>query len=340
MVQRFFIFFLVAFFCITSCQTHDDITIHRGFYFWKSRFALDSAEANAVKQLKTEQLYIKFFDVGWDALQKKPEPIAKIDFVQPIPEGVEVVPVVFITNETLQQAGPNDIATLALNIPKLISSILSNNKQSDPATIQIDCDWTASTKDKYFLLLKQLRKTTFFQNKILSVTIRLHQIKFVEESGIPPADRGLLMCYNMGNLRHAETKNSIIETATLNQYIGNAKKYPLPLDIGLPLFQWWVWFQANEYMGLIHGDQLNLPVDASKKWLCKNDTTINGYTFKAGDWLRFENSPVETNQEVISLLQKQLNTQNLHVILYHLDTKTLSSYEMADLESMYTGFSH
>lgn len=72
----------------------------------------------------------------------------------------------------------------------------------------------------------------------------------------------------------------------------------------------------------------------------QNDTTINGYTFKAGDWLRFEDSPVETIKETISVLQQQLNTQNLHVILYHLDAKTLSSYEMADLESMYTGFSH
>lgn len=334
-----FILFLFIL-ALQACKTHDDIAVHRGFYYWKSRFATDSTELNALRELKTEKLYIKFFDVAWNDLRKSPEPVAKIDFTTAIPAGLEVIPVVFITNETLQQANANDIENLGLNIPKLIGSMLDNSKIRTPNEIQVDCDWTAGTREKYFLLLKQLRKSGLFQNKTLSVTIRLHQVKYVSETGIPPADRGLLMCYNMGNLRKPETKNSIIETATLEQYIGNMKTYPLPLDIALPIFDWWVWFQQNDYKGLIHGDALQLPIDAAKKWRCRKDTTINGYTFKAGDWLRYENSPVETNIQIVSLLKQQLNTKDLNVILYHLDTKTLTHYETSDLESFYTGFDH
>lgn len=337
---RFSIITILAALNLLSCKTHDEVNIHRGFYYWKSRFETDSTELKALQDLKAEKLYIKFFDVAWNELRKLPEPVAKIDFISTIPHQLEVVPVVFITNETLQQANANDIENLGLNIPKLIGSILENSKIRAPKEIQLDCDWTASTKDKYFLLLKQLRKSNLFHNKTLSVTIRLHQVKYVNETGTPPADRGLLMCYNMGNLRKPETRNSIIETATLQQYIGNMNAYPLPLNIALPIFDWWVWFQQNEYKGLIHGDALQLPIDESKKWRCRKDTTINGYTFKAGDWLRYENSPVETNIQVVSSLKQHLNSKDLTIILYHLDTKTITHYETSDLESFYTGFDH
>jgi hypothetical protein len=338
MFQRMRLLIMLSIIAVASCKTHDDITVHRGFYFWKSRLVLSSNEQNALHQLKIEKLYIRFFDVTWDELRKAPAPVAKIDFVQKIPAGIEPIPVVFITNETLQHAGADDIAGLGLNIPKLIASILSNNQLASPNEIQIDCDWTESTKDKYFLLLKQLRKSTLFQNKTLSVTIRLHQLKYRHESGIPPADRGLLMCYNMGNLQRPETKNSIMDDEVLKQYIGHANDYSLPLDIALPLFDWWVWFNGNNYKGLIHANEISLPADANKRWYCTKDTTINGFTFRAGDWLRYENSTWEANRKAIAMLKDKLNIHELNLLLYHLDSTTLSHYETAQLENMYNGF--
>ncbi len=338
MFQRMLLLILLSIIAVASCKTHDDITVHRGFYFWKSRLALTSTEQNPLYQLEIEKLYIKFFDVTWDELRKVPAPVAKIDFAQKIPAGIEPIPVVFITNETLQQASADDIASLGLNIPKLIESILSNNKLGSPNEIQIDCDWTESTKDKYFLLLKQMRKSRIFQNKTLSVTIRLHQLKYHNESGIPPADRGLLMCYNMGNLQRPETKNSIIDDAVLIQYIDHAKDYSLPLDIALPIFDWWVWFSGNDYKGLIHSNSISLPTDANNRWHCIKDTTLNGYTFRAGDWLRYENSTWEENRKAIALLKDKLNTHELNLLLYHLDSTTLSHYEIDQLENIYSSF--
>ncbi|WP_197428660.1 hypothetical protein [Phnomibacter ginsenosidimutans] len=339
MIQRYFFLIAIAL-TVLSCNTHDAPSVHRGFYYWKSRFALDSTESHALQQLRTEKLYIKLFDVAWDEQSQQPLPVAKMNFAEAFPTQQQYVPVVFITNETLQKSSPKDIDNLGRNIPKLISSITENNKLPMPAEIQLDCDWTAGTKDRYFLLLKQLRKSSFFQGKTLSVTIRLHQVKYTQEAGIPPADRGLLMCYNMGNLQQPATHNSIIDPATLNQYTGRLKEYSLPLDIALPIFNWWVWFEGNQYKGLIHSDALQLPLDAAKKWRCQSDTTINGYTFKQGDWLRYEDAPQESIEQVISQLQSQLKPDNRNIILYHLDAKSLQQYAIPTLESFYTRFHH
>lgn len=338
-MQRYFFCIAIAL-TMLSCNTHDAPTVHRGFYYWKSRFALDSTESNALQQLRIEKLYLKLFDVVWDEPTQQPMPVAKINVTEAFPTQQQYVPVVFITNETLQKASPNDINNLSRNIPKLISSIIDNNKLPMPAEIQLDCDWTAGTKDRYFLLLKELRKASFCQEKTLSITIRLHQIKYTQEAGIPPADRGLLMCYNMGNVQQPATQNSIIDPATLQQYTGRLNEYPLPLDIALPLFSWWVWFEGNTYKGLLHADALQLPIDAAKKWRCQVDTTINGYTFKQGDWLRYENAPKESIEQVISSLQSQLKPDNRNIILYHLDAKSLQQYDLPTLEGFYTRFHH
>ena len=66
---------------------------------------------------------------------------------------------------------------------------------------------------------------------MLSATIRLHQLKFIGESGIPPVDKGLLMCYNMGDLHRLRISNSILETAELKKYIKQLSVYPLKLDV-------------------------------------------------------------------------------------------------------------
>ncbi|MCU0395489.1 MAG: hypothetical protein MUF29_06245 [Chitinophagaceae bacterium] len=323
-----------------ACKSHDAAITHRGFYYWKSRFALDSSEAATLQQLRTEKLYIKFFDVAWNPDTRTPEPVAVLDMTSPIPNGLTMVPVVFITNETLQAATPDDIAAMGLKIPKLIGDLLQKHGMQQPAEIQIDCDWTAGTRSRYFLLLQQLRKTALFRNTTLSVTIRLHQVKYVAETGIPPADRGLLMCYNMGNLQDPKTGNSIIDAHTLDQYIGKADAYPLPLDMALPIFDWWVWFRQQDYQGLVHAEKLQLPLDKQQRWYCQHDTIINGLIFKSGDWLRYENSSMNTLLEAAALMKKKRNHPNITLILYHLDAKNLAHYEIADLERLYSRFDH
>lgn len=143
---------------------------------------------------------------------------------------INIIPTVFITNECIQKLDTAQVISLAGKIVSLVKNIqinfLNNQKINE---VQIDCDWSSSTKEKYFSLLTYIKKIGFPN---LSATIRLHQVKFSATTGIPPVAKSLLMCYNMGNLKDPATKNSIIETAELKKYTSNLGAYPLPLDVG------------------------------------------------------------------------------------------------------------
>jgi hypothetical protein len=108
---------------------------------------------------------------------------------------------VFITQEPLK-SGAESLTDLATNISTLLSAIAADSNLQLSAEVQIDCDWTAATRDNYFALLKKLKQQPFFQKKTLSTTIRLHQVKFVSQTDVPPADKGLLM------LQHGQSASS------------------------------------------------------------------------------------------------------------------------------------
>lgn len=137
--------------------------------------------------------------------------MADISFSSLVPAQTKIVPVVFITNQTLENIDTTATKLLAFKISKRIQGIITTNQLPTPEEIQIDCDWTGGTREKYFLLLTELQKFPLFQNTIWSATIRLHQVKFMENTGIPPVDRGMLMFYNMGNIEDINTPDSIYD---------------------------------------------------------------------------------------------------------------------------------
>jgi hypothetical protein len=323
----FFFFILLA-----HCKQNPERDVHPSFYYWKTNFFLTEKEKTVLQKLSIKSLYAKFFDVEWNKAANAPRPIATINFKQTSPSNTIITPVVFITNETIAKSSAKQIIELASNVIKLLTSIVANNHLSISNEVQIDCDWTASTRGKYFQLLKGIKTHPFLKNKLLSATIRLHQLKFISVNGIPPVDKGLLMCYNMGNLKHPEVKNSIIELNELKKYTNNLNTYPLPLDIALPVFSWYVWFHGIEYRGLIH----NFPdEEKQQKILFEKDTTINGYNFKKDDWLRYENSNAKEVIEAGKHLGKKLGSKTVNVILYHLDENNFDNYKEYELEDMF-----
>jgi hypothetical protein len=311
---------------------------HRGFYYWKTNFRLSDSLSQKLQELEVGHLYIKHFDVTWDEQGKKAVPVALLNVIDSFPGQVRVTPVVFLTLEALKNTEVDKIPALAVKMGDLLQKLTGRYANDLSDEIQIDCDWTEQTKDAYFTLLKELKKHSFFQSRTLSVTIRLHQVKYINEAGIPPADRGLLMCYNMGNLRDPSAKNSIIDPATFKSYTGRLNDYPLPLDIALPLFDWWVWFRNQQYYGLVHA--ANLPADFAdgRKTNFRVDTLINGYQFSSGDWLRHENSPVSSLVKISASLPLRFRSGKSKLILYHLDSASLSKYSIHELEDIYRRF--
>lgn len=338
---------LLAIVVFAGCTNdHQRRAIEPAFYYWKSVFNLNDLEKQKLDSLKVRTIYLKFFDVDWNELHKTPEPVGKLKMTgnpDNLPDSIQIIPTVFIANACIQKIDSADVEILASQVFELIKYITGANEwlarhSSASNEIQLDCDWTASTREKYFHLINSLKSKA--PGLKLSCTIRLHQVKYVKKTGVPPVDRGLLMCYNMGNLYNPATTNSIIETTELKKYISDLGSYPLSLDVAFPLFDWKVLYRNNKYSGLFQ----NLPADffnisfATKKgnrYFIVKDTTLQGYELRKGDMIRDEQSDIKEVKSAAAEISKHLRNTHPRVSLYHLDSVILSKYTTHELENIY-----
>jgi hypothetical protein len=321
-------------------------TIDRAFYYWKSQFHLDESGKRALEKLQVKKLYIKMFDVTWNGISNTSQPAAKTLFdrkdISWLQSGsVEIIPTIFITNETISKSTAEEIDLLSARISQLLHAMLADANIPHVQEVQIDCDWTASTRDKYFALLQRLKKEEATKGKQLSATIRLYQCKYRNKTGVPPVDKGLLMCYNMGNLKDPATANSIIESEELKKYTESLDSYPLALDIAFPLFDWKVLFRDGAYYGLVQDLPAGTLMNSSLFRTTENrhevltDTVLHGYVFKKGDVLRDEQSTVKEITNSAANVSSKLSNKQVTVSLYHLDSHTLSKYDHNELEAIY-----
>lgn len=334
--------------CIYSCTTKNQgttgITAEPSFYHWKSVFAPGKTELDALEKNAVHTLYLRYFDVDWNNTSHQPNPIAQVripgsDFFSKNKRSI--VPTIFITNQCIQKIDSSQCDPLAANIIKLIREISITNQIDSIKEIQIDCDWTVTTKEKYFSLLRLLQQKD--TGHLYSATIRLFQVKYKNEAGIPPVKKGLLMCYNMGNLKDIKTNNSILDPAELRKYTSNLHEYPLALDVALPLFSWYVLFRDNQYTGLIqesNGEAIRAgSAPAGKnRFQIKADTVINGIVLKQGDILRYENCSYEDIVQAAAILKEKINNKNFRLSLYHLDSLILSKYSTHEIENIFSSF--
>ncbi|WP_449399704.1 hypothetical protein [Chryseobacterium wanjuense] len=77
---------------------------------------------------------------------------------------------------------------MARNIHELIQKKASEYHLKTSNEIQIDCDWTAGIRDDYFKFLKELKKVS---GKEITCTLRLHQVKDKNLTGIPPVEKSI-----------------------------------------------------------------------------------------------------------------------------------------------------
>ena len=237
------------------------------YYFWENRYNLE--------QDTNDKLYIKVLDIKYS---NKLE-IIETNFIKSAPK--DFIPVVFITNKTLQNL---DYKVISDQIINLVKKFNFNE-------IQIDCDWSDSTKNNYFLLLKELKNNL---NKNISATIRLHQIKYFNKTGVPPVDYGVLMYYNMSSLGDFNTKNYILDNNEAKKYHYNFENYPLKLKLALPLYSQAVQFRDKKAINLFENvEQIDFneefeKLDKNKYKVLKSHYFKGKYIYE-GDILRFEN---------------------------------------------------
>ena len=103
-----------------SCSNNSNKEISRGVYFWKTNFSLTTAELSWLKETEIQKLYVRFFDVDWNPNLNIAVPVGDVSIETKLIDGVEIIPVVFITNRTLVNLPDSLIPELSSNIYKKI----------------------------------------------------------------------------------------------------------------------------------------------------------------------------------------------------------------------------
>lgn len=329
-------FLLSALTLLLSCTRERQV--QTSFYYWKTAFSLTSIEEDALRHLHVNRLFVRIMDVDWSTERSEPVPVSPVVFKQAIPDSIALVPVVFIVNNALTFLDKPAIQTLAARIVSYTSAKAAQAGKKKLSEIQIDCDWTKSTKANYFALLEEIKKKKPAWK--LSVTLRLHQFKN-RSTGIPPADATVLMLYNMGNLRKSGNQNSILELNEMKKYLSDESgAYPLPTDVALPLFSWTVAFRNNEYLGIarVSAADLNKGSTFRKRpgtrlYEVLEDLPQAGLRKK--DLLRNESVPADTVSAAAQLIKKHLTSHDsLRVLYYHLDQQLLKTFPDEKLEEI------
>lgn len=308
--EKLFALITVVAIIICSCsenkkQSNDDVEKKRmnSVYYWRTVFSLDTTEEAFLVKHKIDRIYLKMFDVAieYNHAMGKPEvvPIATMQFKSAIPNDVEIVPVAYITLDALRAMSGRESEFASLLVERL-KAMMSYNKCGEMQEMQLDCDWTKSTKKIYSALCSSVKEILKKEGVKLSVTIRLHQLKETP----PEADSGVLMLYNTGALKDAATKNSILDIKDVEPYLDRAD-YSLALDYAYPTFGWGVKFKENEFVAIVS----------------EQDTVVS-----KGEHVRIERPSYNEIILVKQLVEKALGKPEGGNILYHLDNKQLKNY--------------
>ncbi|KLE06370.1 hypothetical protein [Aliarcobacter butzleri] len=262
LISLILVFALIVF-NYNKTQTKD---IQISFYSWENSFE---------EQNINEKLYIKVLDVNFSTKLE----LLKTN-IKETPKNF--IPVIYITNETMKNVDYSLVS-------KAILETLKNYKFDE---IQIDCDWSLSTRSNYFNLLEDLKEKL---NKTISATIRLHQIKYYTKTGIPPVDYGVLMYYNMSNIGDFNTKNSILDNEIAKKYHYNFDTYPLKLKLALPLYSQAIQFREEKAISLFEGvEEKDFNNDFEKlennRYKVLNSHYFKGRYIYKDDIFRLENS--------------------------------------------------
>ena len=225
----FFLLTLLIMGCSKQNAQDDDLERCNSVYYWRTDLRLDSAEKAFLNQYNIKKVYCRYFDVVMNDGASEPSPNATITFSDTLPEGIEIIPTIYITEDCMHKSYKD----LAKKIADRILQMNETNDIKNVREIQIDCDYTSKSRTTYYKFLEEIRHhlSTAYH---LSTTIRLHQLSMPA----PPVDYGVLMVYNTGDPRKWEERNPILDYRDVYPYLSRLDKYPLPLATAYPVYQW------------------------------------------------------------------------------------------------------
>jgi hypothetical protein len=253
----------------------------------------------------------------------------------------KVVPVVYISNRTFNNFVESQIDSLANKTANKIKEIANKNDFTFEE-VQFDCDWTKKTGPTYFAFIVKIR-SQLDNNIKISATLRLHQVKFREQTGIPPVERVALMLYNVGDWTNVNTQNSLFDPDIIDQYIYRLSEYPLPVDIALPIYQQAIVFRNNQFHTYFKNvSKLDLKKEFNMKQgqtdnllVCQENCEFRNHSFRKGDVFRHESINFKTLNAVKKAILKRLSNNDVQIYLFHLDDKSFNNFPTKHLSQLW-----
>ena len=90
------------------------------------------------------RIYLRYFDVEYDEFSHSPKPTYFLDEISDEIRDMEIIPVVYLENEVLKKGS---LDSLANKIAQLVIEISTYHfKGKEILRLQVDCDWTESTR--------------------------------------------------------------------------------------------------------------------------------------------------------------------------------------------------
>ena len=193
-------------------------------------------------------------------------------------------------------------------IVERVKAMCSYNNCGKIKELQLDCDWTQTTKVNYTKLCGIVKDSLSKENIALSITVRLHQL----QEDPPPANRAVLMLYNAGALKEFETHNSILDIKDVKPYV-KPMTYPIPLSYAYPVFGWGVKFKDDEFVAIVSAQDSTETDD---------------------EHIRIERASYNEIVAVKELVESNLGKPQGGNILYHLDNTQLQNYTINEIDQI------
>jgi len=342
--KKYFILVLVliGLLSFVSCKKPGVNKTERAFYYWRSNFNLSDKDVAYLKDAGIHKIYLHFFDVARNDQYNRVLPVDEINFETAPMDTFQYVPVVYLANKALEVTPADSIDRLSKHILDEVEHIALLHKV-EYKELQFDCDWTEATKQKYFELLTFIHQELKQTDKILSATIRLHQVKYADKTGIPPVDRGMLMFYNMGQVNTVAGYNSIYNSKDADKYTAFIEDYRLPLDVALPIFSWAICIRQGRVTGIIEKSGCKDFTDTSQFKPSGNNIFVahgsfffHGKYFMKNDTVKMEQITPDVCKNAADNVRRYLKDEIRTVSLFDYDSLYLSTYEKQDLEKIFT----
>lgn len=297
------------------------------FYYWRTVFELSDIEQRTLQENEVTKMYVRYFDVDLDS-RGKPHPVSPINFKEN-PGTLQIVPVVYIKNRVMLQSDLQ-LDLFADNISNYIDQINQAEGIKIVDEIQVDCDWTLKSRDRFMQFVDTLKRRS---GKKLSATIRLHQVKYYTSTHIPNVEYATLMYYNMGKI-DADTLNSIYDREIAHRYIESLKSYPIKLNIALPIYAWGVHIRNDKVVNLVSKtdrtafeNDSNFIFSENKNIIeVKNSTIKHGRYYLRNDWIKIEEISENELKQMALDIRKRLPYSPDEVVFFDLDEMNITRY--------------